>query len=621
MQSSFTLLDDSNASTAEPSSRLYTDLQQVLSCADSAQFDLMMEQMQTASQQGLYAVAVFKYELGMELQGISSFPLGGKEAQSSYILLYKQCQQLSQEQVTSWLQQQVNNNIAGIADLQASVSEAEFTHAIDRIQRYITDGDTYQVNYTFRFHFQTYGTIFSLFQRLRERQPVPFGSLISMPDGSAVLSLSPELFIRHSQGNLSAQPMKGTTAASITSDKKLDEQINAQLSKGLSQDSKNRAENVMIVDLLRNDLGRIAQPGSIHVPKLFEVQRFNTVLQMTSSVTALCREEVSLIDLIKAIYPCGSVTGAPKIRTMQIIHELETEERGIYTGAIGWFDPTTENKIPEFCLSVPIRTMHLQTPTADGMRRGVLGVGAGIVFDSVAASEYQECLLKAQFLTGLPPQFSLFETMYATKEDGCRHWNRHLNRLKHSAYYFGITLNLPEIEKQLNATRSKLADKIAYRLKLSVDGVGQIQIHYAVLVPIENPVHVLFAPTPQQSNSIWLQHKTTHRTEYDQAWQAAEKQGAFDMLFCNERGELTEGARTNILVKIDGHWYTPPLSAGVLPGVMRSVLMNDPAWGLTERTIRVEQLNNADEIVLCNALRGVLPVVGWDAIPAHITGH
>lgn len=607
---SFTLLDDSDASATQPTSRLYTGLQQVLSCTNSAQFDLMIEQMQTALQQGLYAVAVFAYELGAELQRLQ---LAEKTLQPSHILLYKQCQNLSQEQVTSWLQQQSDlekqaDNIAGIANLHASVNEEEFTRVIDCIQRYITDGDTYQVNYTFRFHFQTYGSIFLLYQRLRERQAVPFGALISMPDGSVVLSLSPEIFIRHSHGNLFARPMKGTSAAATTNDATLDEQVNLQRCEQLSMDEKNRAENVMIVDLLRNDLGRIAQPGSIEVPKLFEVQRFNSVLQMTSSVIARCREEVTLVELLKAIYPCGSITGAPKIRTMQIIHEVETEARGIYTGAIGWFDPMEmeENKIPEFCLSVPIRTMHLQIPDSNKMRRGIMGVGAGIVFDSVAASEYQECLLKARFLTELPAQFSLFETMYATK-DGCRNWDRHVKRLKKSAHYFGVPLNLAEIEKQLNVTCAGLAEHTSYRLKLSVDGTGQIQIQYAVLVPIKTPVNVMLTSTPQHSQSIWLQHKTTQRALYDHAWKAAESQGAFDMLFCNEHGELTEGGRSNLLVKINGRWFTPPLSAGVLPGVMRSVLMDDPAWELAERSMNIDQLNNAEEMAICNALRGVLP--------------
>lgn len=605
MLTSFALLDDCNASAAQPTSRLYTELHQVLECTDSAQFDAMINQAEQALQQGFYAVAVFSYELGAELQGLSRTKTS-RCTQPSQIFLYKQCRQLSSIQVGSWLEQQ-GEQMAGIADLHSSVSRDEFTHAIDRIQRYIADGDSYEVNYTYRLHFRTYGTIFSLYQRLRQRQCVPFGSLISMPDSSAILSLSPELFIRHNQGKLFASPMKGTAAALITGNREADECVNNERAQALSLDEKNRAENVMIVDLLRNDLGRVARPGSVRVTKLFDVQRFNSVLQMTSNIEATCRDDVKLVDLLKAIYPCGSITGAPKIRTMQIIQELETDARGIYTGAIGWFDPTT-NSIPEFCLSVPIRTMHLQEPDANEMRLGVMGVGAGIVYDSVADDEYQECELKARFLTKLAPQFSLFETMYATKEDGCRHWERHLHRLVNSAQYFNFPVDIVTLKNQLDQTCAALAANTPYRIKLSLDGLGEFQFQTAVLQPIKTPVKVILAPTPQQSNNPWLQHKTTRRAEYDQAWQTAEKQGAFDMLFCNEQGELTEGGRTNLLVKIDGSWYTPPLSAGVLPGVMRSVLMEDPQWKLTERTIHIDEFANVEQIAVCNALRGVLMV-------------
>jgi len=381
-----------------------------------------------------------------------------------------------------------------------------------------------------------------------------------------------------------------------------------QRSEQLSADIKNRAENVMIVDLLRNDLSRVAKLGTVQVPHLFDVQRFNSVLQMTSSITAELRDDVDLPELIRAIYPCGSITGAPKYRTMQIIQEVESQSRGFYTGAIGWFDPMNiAQSIPDFCLSVPIRTLYLQVPQTNGNRSGVMGVGAGIVFDSLPAEEYQESLLKARFLTGLPVQFSLFETMHATREAGCRYLDRHLLRLTNSARHFGIAVNLSEMKKLLNIACLELTRDTPYRLKLSVDGTGEIQIQTAVLAAIKLPVTVLMAASRQQSQSLWLRHKTTLRNEYDHAWQTAEQQGAFDMLFCNEHGELTEGGRSNLLVKIDGQWLTPPLSAGVLPGVMRSVLLDDPIWALKQRSIQVEQLMQAEEIVLCNSLRGVLP--------------
>jgi para-aminobenzoate synthetase/4-amino-4-deoxychorismate lyase len=406
--------------------------------------------------------------------------------------------------------------------------------------------------------------------------------------------------------------MKGTAAAASSDDVSLDLQLNTERSQALSTDIKNRAENVMIVDLLRNDLSRIAQLGSVQVPQLFDVQRFNSVLQMTSSITAQCRADVGLEEVLRAIYPCGSITGAPKLRTMQIIQEVETESRGIYTGAIGWFDPmlsTDVIQLPDFCLSVPIRTLHLSASDSSAIRRGVMGVGAGIVFDSVAADEYQECLLKARFLTAMPAQFALFETMYATREEGCRHLRRHLNRLLKSAEYFGIVIHFSALEQQLKTFCATLPEVIPHRLKLSVDGNAQIQIQSAVLSAIATPVKLLFAAQPQQSHNIWLQHKSTQRAEYDLAWQQAEQQGAFDMLFCNESGDVTEGGRTNVFAKIDGQWYTPPLSCGVLPGVMRSVLLDDPDWSVIECKLRIEQIEQAQELVLCNALRGIMKAV------------
>jgi len=636
---SFTLLDDVDASPEFPSSRLYTGLQQVLTCTTSAEFSHVMDHMQQLLQQGVFAVAVFSYELGGVLQGM--YP---STEQPSQLLIYQHCQKLSRQQVSDWLQSQITltGNDAGIAQLTASVTEAHFTDDIHRIQAYIAAGDAYQVNYTYRYHFTTYGELCALYQRLRERQPVPFGAVIVLPDGSGILSLSPELFVHHHQGQLLARPMKGTAAASVSSNVDVNNGINAQRAADLAADSKNRAENVMIVDLLRNDLGRIAVAGSVRVPQLFNVQQFSSVLQMTSSVVAQVRPEVTLSDVIRALYPCGSITGAPKYRTMQLIAELETTSRGIYTGAIGWFDPPdtvleeegnkeegdiAHDVIPDFCLSVPIRTLQLQAPSNTGERQATMGVGAGIVFDSVARDEYQECQLKARFLTGMAPQFSLFETMHVSREEGearseahngthyvVRHLERHLARLFASAAYFGIVVSHAQVRHHIAAMCQQLVDEAKhnhpFRMKLSVDGVGQIQIQHALLAPLvlsaSARVRLLLAPTLRQSTSMWLRHKTSNRAVYDAAWQEAEQCGAFDMVFFNERGELTEGGRSNVLVNIGGRWFTPPLSSGVLPGIMRSVLMDDPEWGVTERHINAVELQQADAVAVCNALRGVM---------------
>lgn len=561
----------------------------------------MWQQAQQALETGHYVVAVLSYETGAQLQAIETRPTPLKSAQISQLLIFNECHHWTRQQVADWLEQQCAEQYAGIRDIRANVDEALFANAIEKIRNYIAAGDTYQVNYTYRLHFQAYGSAIALYQALRKRQPVPFAALIALPDGSTILSLSPELFIRHQNGGLFAKPMKGTAAASGGDARDL------QIAEELRQDPKNRAENLMIVDLLRNDLGRIAQTGSVAVPALFEVQRFSSVLQMTSTVTARLRSELKLEQIMSALFPCGSITGAPKHRTMEIIRELETEDRGVYTGAIGWFDPATPSQtIGNFCLSVPIRTLVLQAQDAQGCRQGVMGVGAGIVYDSVAQEEFAECALKAKFLTGLTPDFELFETMYATRELGCRHLNRHLNRLQTSANYFEFSFDREDTARQLQAFCDQFKPQTAYRLRLSLNCRGQIQIQHATLSPVTESVPLLISSNMCKTTPIFLAHKSSHRMIYDQAWQAAERLGAFDSLFINQHGFITEGGRCNVFVRIGDDWFTPPLSDGVLPGIMRGVLLEDQQMQARERSLTIKDLQQADEIIVCNALRGAL---------------
>lgn len=559
---------------------------------------------------GKFAVALFSYELGEEMHEV--VPHNATYVVSQ-VLLFNHCERFSSDEVAVWLEKHQEH--AGIADVQASVSEAQFAEAIECIQRYIEAGDTYQVNYTYRLKFDAYGSLHALYSKLRERQPVPYGALIALPDGGAVVSLSPELFVRHEKGMLTARPMKGTAAA--TGDLEQD----AMRSTALAADPKNRAENLMIVDLLRNDLGRVAVPGSVNVPHLFDVSRYSSVLQMTSTVCAHLSEQVTLSETFAALYPCGSITGAPKRRTMQIIREVETAPRGFYTGAIGWFDRSespdnlegsdNQHAIGDFCLSVPIRTLVLQAPGADGVRAGEMGVGAGIVHDSVAADEYAECLLKARFLTGLSHEFDLFETIFATRAEECRHLDLHLRRLRTSAAYFGFSYDEGEIRRILRRTCDELPAG-AHRVRLALNQAGVCTVQSASITPLVAPVKVLLSPVPTVANDVFLRHKSTVRNCYDVAWREAEAQGGFDMLFCNEQGELTEGGRSNVFVQLNGRWYTPPLSSGVLPGVMRTVILSDPAWQASERRLTLDELHAAEKIIVCNALRGALPaLVDW----------
>ena len=591
MHACFALLDD--ASAADPRharSRLYSGHAGTLACQDAAGWPQVLGEMQAALRRGLFAVPVLSYELGSHLMGLDAHPLPGPLAQ---VLLFDRCEHLSPPDVAAWLAERAGTAPAGIAGVHPNVDQAEFTRALGAIHDYIEAGHTYQVNYTYRLRFDAFGSLFALYARLRARQPVPYGALVGLPDGGAILSLSPELFVRHAGGELVTRPMKGTAPASG------DDADNARRAAALAQDAKNRAENLMIVDLLRNDLGRIAVTGSVEVPALFDVQRYSSVLQMTSTVRAQLRPDATLEQVFAALYPCGSITGAPKRRTMEIIRELEPAARGVYTGAIGWFDPPAPGQATgDFCLSVPIRTLALQ-PEQDGLRRGEMGVGAGIVFDSDAQDEYAECQLKARFLTGLANEFEIFETMQASR-DGCLRVDAHLARMQASARYFGYPFEIGQAKAALDAACAQMTT--SHRLRLGLGPDGSFAVTSAELLPLAEPVKIFIADDLTRADDIFLRHKTSVRARYDAAWREAESRGGFDCLFFNERGELTEGGRSNVFVKIDGRWCTPPLSSGVLPGIMRAEMLANAE----ERVITREMFASAANIIVCNSLRGAL---------------
>ncbi|WP_231401638.1 chorismate-binding protein, partial [Cupriavidus sp. WS] len=380
--------------------------------------------------QGWHATLFAPYEFGGPLLGVA---VAADQALPFHdgalrLLWFRRMRRLDTRAVASWLAGEQGDAPAGVMEIASDTTEAAFHAAIARIHAWIEAGDTYQVNFTQRLRFGAFGAPAALYAALRAAQPVPYAVLARLPGDGWVLSLSPELFVRHDgQGHLLTRPMKGTAPRSG------DPARDAAAAAALAADAKNRAENVMIVDLLRNDLGRVAVPGTVAVPARFVVEPFGQVLQMTSTVTATARPGTSLAGLLRALFPCGSITGAPKRRTMQIIGELEPSPRGLYTGAIGWIDAPAPAPAPvafpgAFALSVAIRTLVLGAPRADGLRAGEMGVGGGIVHDSDAAGEYAECGWKARFLTAHDPGFTLFETLRV--EDGaCPRLDAHLARL------------------------------------------------------------------------------------------------------------------------------------------------------------------------------------------------
>ncbi|RZF30855.1 aminodeoxychorismate synthase component I [Paraburkholderia sp. UYCP14C] len=619
----FALLDDCGATAARPSSRLYTGFVRERVCTEAAQLEAVCDSVAADTRNGLHAVVLADYEFGRALMGFDarrSFETQRDNATLRF-LLFERCAKLSRDEVDAWLMTGDNDtpepSVAGTANVCESVDRAEFDAAIDAIHAALRAGDSYQVNYTYRLGFDVFGSPLAFYRRLRARQPVSFGALIALPDAAWVLSCSPELFVEKHGPTLRARPMKGTAPRSQ------DPAIDRSQAEFLASDPKNRAENVMIVDLLRNDLSRVARIGSVNVPALFSVEPYASVWQMTSTVETTLLGGITFATILRALFPCGSITGAPKHRTMQLIDVLESTPRGIYTGAIGWLDaPGDDQDCGDFCMSVAIRTLTLTAPTAQAggtdALRGSMGIGAGIVLDSVAADEHEECRLKARFLTGAEPGFELFETMYATREDGVRHVERHLRRLSSSAATLGFLCDEARIREEISARCAALPAQTPHRMRLALSKSGATQITTAVLTPLADAmVGVLlgsdaqFAPT--QAADPLLRHKTTRRADYDRGWREAEAKGAFDTLFFNERGELTEGGRSNVFVKLAGQWWTPPLASGVLPGVMRSVLL-DGELGLqaAEKVLTHADVLNAEALLVCNALRG--------AVPARVVG-
>lgn len=607
----FALLDDRDATPERPTSRLYTGYVREHVCADDAGLSSCWAAVEADQRAGLHAVLLADYEWGEAL--VLGQPSKRVPGASLRVLTFKRLDQLSAEAVGQWLQAQIAaqpgeipGGGAGAMNLAESVSEAGFHEAIARIHAAIRAGETYQVNYTYRLTGQAWGEPLALYAALRARQSVAFGALMRLPDETWLLSRSPELFLRQQAGVLSARPMKGTAPRIRQAE------ADSETARLLHEDVKNRAENLMIVDLLRNDIGRIAVTGSVKVPALFAVEPYATVFQMTSTIEARLRPEVGWPELLRATFPCGSITGAPKHQTMQLIRALETTPRGPYCGAIGWLDapPDTEGagpRIGDFCLSVAIRTLTLGPPQS-GLRPLVLGIGAGIVLDSVAADELQECRLKARFLTALDPGFELFETMLHSPGHGIQHLALHLARLERSARSLGFAFDRQALLARLQQAAAEFPPDRPARVRLALAHDGRITLTHATLPALPaGGVELLLHPEPLPLHNPLAAHKTTRRAHYDAAVQAAERAGAFDSLFFNAAGELVEGGRSNVFLRLGGRWLTPPVAAGALPGIQRGLLLADPAWAASEATLRLADLQGAEAIVVCNALRGVLP--------------
>ena len=588
------LLDDAQSSSDKPRSRLYQSPLRTIQASNAGDLEAALQEIEQAIHDQHHVVSCFSYELGEHLLGLTP-----KKSKTPWVQawVFKDVQKLSKEDVNQWLKTQTNQAIDApvIQKTRSSIAQEQFESDIAKIQELIKSGDTYQVNHTYRIHGELSGSPLSAYEILRQKQPGPYGAYIEHPNGW-VLSCSPEWFLQKTGNTLMTKPMKGTAKVGESS------------SEELHDDAKNRAENVMIVDLLRNDLSKISLPGSVKVPNLFEVQQHGDVLQMTSTISSTSKENLRLKELLQAIFPCGSVTGAPKKRTMELIQKLESEPRNLYCGAIAWFDPSSQAGLGDLGMSVVIRTLELEKN-----QHFQMGVGGGITIDSESADEWHECQTKAGFLYALKNQaepIGLFETIRVEQGQAC-HLGKHLDRISQSAKSLKIKLDSNRAKSLIKEACSQLDTSLIYRLRLDLSAEGLLSVKTAAIQnPQVGPIlwasDILATDATMSSTDQLLGHKVTRRKLYDQAWLAAEKIGAFDALFINEKGFVTEGGRSNVFIKKDGRWLTPPLASGCLPGVMRSMVLNDAKYQALEQDITPADVLSAEEVIFTNALRGIV---------------
>ena len=575
---------------------------------------------------GHYLAGYISYEAGYALSHKLSVFLNQKPSDKPLIQFYAfdKVQRTSSQDVTQALNELPESD-PYIHNWQAAESQADYLQNLEKLHQYVVAGDTYQVNHTYRVNFDLAGSINGLYKTLRQRQPVAFSSLMHLPERS-ILSLSPELFVRKEDTTLSTKPMKGTMPRGSTSEE------DAAILKSMAADKKQQSENLMIVDLMRNDIGRLADAGSMKVSKLFEIETYKTLHQMISSIEGQVSKEITFSEVINGLFPYGSITGAPKIRTMEIIHELENTPRDIYTGAIGFITP--EN---DFTFNVPIRTITFPK----GSKQGTLGIGGGIIYESDPVDEWHESQLKARFITGINRQFKLIETLrYDASYKQVLRLDKHLERLKQSASCFDYPADVANITQIIISYVKQHADEFDLKLRVLLDEAGGIEISSEALPEFSNATPVLsntalakstiqaselalgrslpkvyLSPIKLDETNLFRQHKSTNRALYNTAYKEAEADGFYDVLFLNRQGYLAEASRHNLFIRQGDKLYTPPLEDGALPGVMRDELLatthnlaDENSLAVIVKSLTLEDLRRADSVYLSNSVRGLVEV-------------
>ncbi len=588
LSQTFVLLD--NNSGSGPPSLLFSEPVDIISANVPEEVPLALQRIEEGVANGLYAAGFFAYELGYVLEPKLAPLLPEKRnVPLLWIGLYKAPIEMASTEVEHWLATHTRSGSFRFTDVSLSWNEAEYVQRFDEVIEKIRAGDIYQLNLTFKARFKLSGSPLTFFLDLRQKQRVAYGGIVDTGEVT-VLSASPELFIEQEGRTVFTRPMKGTEPRAGT------EEADALARRRLSEDVKQRAENLMIVDLMRNDIGRISEIGSVEVTDLFTVETYKTLHQMTSGVRATLNSDVGIGDLMRAIFPPGSVIGAPKIRAQELIRQLETEPRGVYCGAIGYISPHGRA-----LFNVAIRTAVIAR-NADGE----MGIGSGVVFDSQGPKEYAECLLKMKFLTDPVKRFDLIETLlHDPDEGGFTLLERHIDRLSDSARYFAFVFDEAAVRAALDQAVAGKQGRQRVRLLLSEDGT--VTVTTTPLPPAEPDAVMRFAvsSTHVDSADLFLFHKTTRRELYDrERAEYAERVGSDEVIYTNERGELTEGSFMNVFIERDGELLTPMLNSGLLPGTLRAELIADGR--VREAVLTLGDLEKADAVYLGNSVRGLM---------------
>ena len=595
----FVALDD--ARPGHEHVTLFTQRSGIVTAHEAGEVPAAFAAIGRALGQGHHVAGYFSYELGYALEPrlLPLMPLA-RRVPLMWFGLFRKREEMPGKTAEAGLAKQIIGR-AYACPLRFEETADSYARGFATVEDYIAAGDIYQANLTFRGRFAFMGDPLAFYLRLRAGSGAGHGAYVE--DGErACLSLSPELFFKVEQDAITTRPMKGTVARAP------DDAADMRARAGLHTSEKDRAENLMIVDLLRNDLGRVAQTGSVRVEDLFTVETYPTLHQMVSTVRAQLPPRTTPEQLIRALFPCGSVTGAPKIRAMEIIRELELSARGLYCGAIGAFSPDGATHF-----NVAIRTMTI----ANG--EGELGIGSGLVADSSLAAEHAECLLKARYFAEAHRPISLIETLRYSPDEGFVRGPLHLQRMARSARAFGIAFDEASAWKMLReSVRTSISPK---RLRLELTERGTFLCESASLSSdtLNQAWSYAVSGLRVQSGDVMLWHKTDWRELHDGEYERLNKRlGCDEAIFLNERGEITEGSRSNIFLKFGDRLITPALSCGLLDGCLRRALLDDPAAHCDEGVLREADLERADAVYLGNSLRGLMRALPVDQLQRAI---